>query len=364
MKNFKTINITDKVMQRIDDENIQMRSAGYFKATKFLKLALTGLGLLISAFLIIALVYVFRNDLFGDYLSVASGKSLFIESLPWPGMIAVILSLGITGLLIVNLKNNYKNLRPAYGLAALVFVVIVSACFGYVVKADNTPSYFARAMFVSNKDPVDITVIIDSIDKKTIKVKTKEGKLLLMEFDGDISKLKTGDKLIIIGDKKGDIVYVKVYKVTEKAPVVIKKETPKPIEQPVVTPEPVETPKPVISKPIPTPTPTSPPAYVKTITINNVEKISSTLYYLHWSANFTLVNGYKAACSQTIHLPTYPPQYCNYQSGSASSGTTIIKKGEYGVVLGTYYIRLCEYIPSPSSCGVYSNTVTVTITSP
>lgn len=78
---------------------------------------------------------------------------------------------------------------------------------------------------------------------------------------------------------------------------------------------------------------------------------------ISWAIEGVAKNGFKVVWSMTPG-PTYPNRSTDkYQHPDSSTRTATLNAFDK---TGTYYVRVCEYLGS--SCGVYSNEISLTLT--
>lgn len=356
------IDVANAVMQRIDHESIRIRPMRYFVLRRAIWAALFAGTMLLAVFLLLALGYAVRNDIFSEYLSMPSGAMLFVRSLPLAGISLSAIAVGVSIMLARKLASAWPDFKPAQAfIAGAVFVVVVTA-LGGLGAPGQTPRAFALASFLSSSDPVKLTGTIESYENGVIVVQTTDG--VKSVYVGTLPDgIGQGDEILLLGTERTGTVTPKAIRLLNKA-LLTQEElkadatvtepiadvtAPAPVPK-ATQPAPAPAPKPV---PAPTPEPT------KTISITNVTSLGGTKYQVSWSANFALEKGYKLVWSLSPN-PTYPANpdpgvpYYYFDSNAQSSGTGYVKNS---MGAGTYYVRVCEYLGG--SCGAYSNQVTV-----
>ncbi len=362
-KELPTIDIAQSVMQRIKRDDIRMRSSRHFRLRNAVRKSSLIVAVALSCLGFLSLGYVLKNDVFLDYRSLAS-QSEFIGSLPWPGIVITLVSIVAVIAFMRLVRKQSPNFRISYALG--VWAVLIVGVLGVAgsLSPEHTPEILARTAYFSDKDPSKVYgEVLEVIDAKSLKAKVGDTTFIVFT---DTEGVKTGDKILILGEQKGDKMYADALKVVEKAPEnkVAQKEEAKPAEEPKPVeekPKPIVTPKPVEAKPAPAPAPApAPPEPTKAITIIAVGGplgSSPRKFQIDWSSNFTLENGYKLIWEISPTTPTWPTSNYRYDGTASSSGTNYVKDT---MGPGTYNVRLCQYFPDTSTCGVYSNQITVT----
>ncbi|MCA9332718.1 NfeD family protein [Candidatus Saccharibacteria bacterium] len=365
-KQLPSIDISQSVMQRIKRDGIKMRPKSYFTIIKFLRNSSFALAILVSLVGIMSLVYVLKNDTFTDYKTLL-GQAEFIKSLPWAGIVVTTLSVIAVILLSKVISSNSPKFKFSYALGIWLVLVVGSLVLANSLSPESTPSIIARTAYLSDKDPAKLYgEVIEVIDGNSLKVKVSGETIVVYTSTENI---KTGDKILIIGNRKNGNFYAKVLEVTEAAPKQEEKkeeneevvEMPKPAEpQPEPKTQPTPAPEP---KPQPSPNPEPSPETTKTITIwaktttpvnYTIGSWTGPVHKIGWSSNFNLEQGYKLIWNKT-GSPVYPGDEYYFNGSSSSGGVGVVDSELYGS--GTYYVRACQYLGG--SCGVYSNQITI-----
>lgn len=369
MSNPPKIDITKSVMSQIETGEVRMKPKAYFMAKKILKfvgLAVIAITLLMAIFYAVVII---QNGVFKEYLEFGNqGANIYWQSLPW-GSIVISFLLAAAFALGLYLIEQKKRLVPTL-VGTFVALTLVTALVFKVSPGMNN-STLARAVIQVNGNPTKITCVVQEKTIGQLKVKTKEGKIIIVNINNDTlgdTRFEAGDEILVLGYSQNGIVdadAAKLIKKNEKTLTDVKQELPtkvQPETKPIEEQKP-ET-KPTISSPVVSP-PTAPstiPAPGNVITIVSVLPDVSpnpTKYKIKWTSNFPTVTGWKIPYA-VGSTPSYPGSSYEYISNPGStSGTATVLKSTWGS--GTFNVRVCAYNTSASVvCGVYSNIFVIT----
>lgn len=365
MNKLPKIDITDKVMDQIKSENIDMRPKGYFAALRGVQdvaLASAAILLILS---VSAVAYAISNNTYKEYLAYGRhGLIILVSTLPWFGLMLVV---GLTAFVAYTLyktprfKVSWRQVVPSIAVLLLVGIVV-----GKSLNPHSSSSLLASAAYLTAPQPIRISGTVVRTSNTEIITKTSGGDtktIRLVNCLGD-SGMEPGDTVEILGTKSTNSINAKLCKITKKATKTehSKQESPK-IETPTqqveeVKSAPVPTTKSApAASPNSTTTVPSPPTISLSLSPNTVLGwiCSGTCkYQFSWSATgFSSPMGYKLVWSSSPN-PTYPGSDYYYYSTGGTNGSGYIKNN-----LGntTYYVRVCEYLGG--SCGRYSNQVVI-----
>ncbi len=352
MSSPRQINLADTVMQRIERGGVKVRSRRYFTLRKVAFGAFLALLIAIAGFFLLSLGYVLRNDIFTSYLSAPSGTLLFLKSLPWAGVAGTAMLLIATVFTALKLRKEMPKFRMSQAFASLAVFVLIVTALGGVGMNNKTPKAFAMVAYLSQADPVEVTGKVTAVDGNKVTATLEDGTQKTVYVPNLPTGLSINDEVHVIGTEKDGIVTAKLFTVVVDnayevvAPVekVVEKKTTKPKAE-----------EPAPAKTTTTETKTEETSFTKSITITSKEQVSDTKYLIKWSSNFTLKEGFKIVWSLAPN-PKYPTDSLHYyfDGTSATSGMGYVKNSDG---LGTYYVRVCQYLGG--SCGVYSNQITV-----
>lgn len=368
MSNIPKIDITGVVMGRIESGEVKMHSRSYFmakKITKMLGLVVIGLFILSTVFYTVVII---QNGVFKEYLEFGKqGASHYWGSIPWGAVVVAILLTAVMslGIYLLQLK---KRLVSTIGITFAV--VILMSAMVFKIGPDPANSSFAKAVMSYNNNPAKISGIVEQNLTENIIIHTSDGRQVKVIINpralGD-REFAIGDEILVLGNKRDGNIEADALKIIKRAEkhIVVKQEQPtknepsteakpgdpKPEQQPAVS-------APIAVSPAPTPSVPIPPAPSEYITLSVGSGLPAggpfTKYEMSWSANFSAK--YKLIWS-TSPSPVWPSSHYWYVGTSTSSATGIVKK-DMGP--GIYYVRVCRYDSSNSTCDLYSNQVSVT----
>lgn len=373
MKQPIKIDITQKVMQQIESENIQIRPHWQFQLLTIAKIVGFVLCIVVAIVTISALVFTLRTDMFKDYLQF--GKTGLIDlakTIPW---LAIALFAIVIATVVFIIKNSKPMHRNAFVpvVASLCIVFAAGALIGLYGNQQSLPSKLANGFRLGN-EPIKTFGKITSTAGYSITLLTSDGQTLTIEqkagtkYSGGLPT--EGDTVLVLGFLHNGTITAEAIKVEareekfeQKSPAQVL-----PIEQPKQEVE-VQKPAPAPAAPKATaPAPTSsapaatPPPFVKTINITSTSSLIGSgpnyKYKIMWSTNFSSAMGYKMIWAVAPAIPTYPlgsNQNYYYDSGSAGWGYV---RNDLTPASGTYNVRVCEYLGGTCS-SVYSTTIQV-----
>lgn len=374
MKQPTKIDITQRVMQQIESENIQIRPRWQFELLTLVKVV-TFIGCIILATLAVsAFVSTLRTDMFRDYLQFGrSGVIDLIKTLPWLGLVVTGV---VSALLIAIIKNSKPMHRNALVpvIASLFVVLSIGTAFGLFGTQQSLPSKLANGFRLGN-EPIKSVGKVLSVSGNTITIATSNGKTIIIEQKNGTKYTDglpaIGDTILVLGFIKNGQVSAEAIKVEareakieqQSQPEVLSVEQPKQVTEQAKTPDTPAPAAPVASSKVSGPAPVSvvtPPAFVKTISITSIGAKQGSLpnykYKVSWSANFSSPLGYKMVWAVAPAIPTYPlGSNQNYYYDSSSAGWGYVVNNLSPSLGTTYNVRVCEYMGGTCS-SVYSST--------
>lgn len=260
------IDIAQSVMQRIERDGISMRSKRYFTIRNIGRKVGLSAAVIFSLLGVTSLAYTLRNDVFNDYIDLAS-QARYINSLPWAGIVVTVVSIGLVVLSVRAIARQNQNFKLSYAFVVWFVLIIGSVGFAFSLSPKQTPSILARIAFVSDKDPSKIYgAITEILGGNSFEIQVEDKTFVVY---ANTSGLKVGDKILVIGGRKNNNIYAAAVKLVESAPKPRQEEkkaeqiieTPKPEEPAKEEPNPVTT---ITPAPKPTPTPTPIPTPIST----------------------------------------------------------------------------------------------------
>jgi len=209
----KETNMSKKVMQDIENKELEMHSETYFKVLKLALVAVSGLFLMLSALLALL---VLRDIKYGDELGFRSfgahGYGEFLQTLPWLAMIFGLLTFLITYTLVKHFNFTYKH-RFYTVIGALIFAMagisLILAGSGIEGAISKTDPFKELRTFTQFSEENIVSGEVVAIDENTLTIFTKKNETVEIVLDDDYHVIRAGPKLgdtvFIIGEWKDGV---------------------------------------------------------------------------------------------------------------------------------------------------------------
>lgn len=204
----KQTKMTKKIMQDIEDKELEMHSEIYFKVLNLALVAVSGLFLILSALLISVVV---RDIKYGDELGFRSlgahGYGEFLQTLPWLAIIFGLLTFLITYTLVKHFEFTYKH-RLYTVVGALIFAMagisLILASTGIEGAISKTGPFKELRTFTQFSEENIVSGEIVATGEKTMTIFTRENETVEVVLDDDYHVMRTepklGDTVFVIGE--------------------------------------------------------------------------------------------------------------------------------------------------------------------
>lgn len=208
----KETKMSKKIMDDIDNSELQMHSKTYFRVLNLALIGVSGLFLMLSA---LTILIAFRDIKYGDSLGLrgygAKGYGEFLQTLPWLAIVFGLLAFLIAYTLVKHFDFTYKH-RLYTVVGALVFAVaglsIVFASTGIESALSRSGPFEGLRTFSRFSEEHSISGEIVHIDEDEIIIFSVKGETVNVYLSENTRKgpsgFTVGEVVFVVGDKQGD----------------------------------------------------------------------------------------------------------------------------------------------------------------
>lgn len=212
MANKRQTKLSKKVMESIENDEVQMYSKTYFQVLNLALVAASGLFVLLTS---IILIVVIRDINYGHSLGFreygSRGHGEFIQALPWLALLFGLLSFLITMTLIKKFNFTYKH-RLITIIGALLFAIaglsLIYAGTGVDEAISKTTPFNGLHSFGKYAEKNTVSGEVIDVENEKIIILSNEGKKVEIiiddKFTGLTKNLKLGDKIFVVGEYEGE----------------------------------------------------------------------------------------------------------------------------------------------------------------
>lgn len=198
MKNEeKQINISDKVLNRIQSDNVKIRSRWFFIAEKLGLESGLLMAILIGIIILCFILYIMEQNGVFEFMEFGpSGWSVILENIPYDLVILAITFFIVASFIIKQFDFSYRKPFYLFSCGIIILIVISGTFLMWTGVSRTLFDKIAGVKFINNLYTKKITNVpqgeravigqVVEVGRNTILVKTPQGKLLQVKFTPDI----------------------------------------------------------------------------------------------------------------------------------------------------------------------------------
>lgn len=209
----KQTKMSKKIMEEIEDSDVQMHSKVYFRMLQLALVGVTGVLIILTALMTII---IFRDIQYGERLGLrgygGQGYTEYAQALPWFAIVFALLGFLITYVLVKRFDFTYKH-RLYTVIGALVFAIAGLGIFFASTGADKpfVETGPFRGLHSISQEFADENMVageVVHIEEGLITILSPDhGKVVVYTNEdtrGRVGFIEVGDKIVCFGEHKGD----------------------------------------------------------------------------------------------------------------------------------------------------------------
>lgn len=213
VKTTQKMDMSELIMNRIKDENIQMKPRYYFMLSSWLLKGGFALAFLASIFFINLVIFKFRiYDPFGFLELGKLGLIGFFESVPWVFILVFTLTIALAIRLIKNFDISYKRSYPALSFAMVILLFVSGATLdttgiNHKLKQSGKIDLFYHGQYAtSNLRMGEVESVNNTNKTMVLSIPFSQRKVHLSWTNNTVfakrNDIKVGDYIQAVGNKK------------------------------------------------------------------------------------------------------------------------------------------------------------------